>query len=408
MSLTNAVSASSLPQTIAGTAPRLRLHYLDGLRGQAAIAVVLNHARLQSGYHGGATVWEHIQFAFAQMISDGRASVAIFIVLSGYCLMLPVARSSDKTLRGGTLDFLKRRAKRILPPYYAALTLIFVATVFIPQLKDSHIPQWRDALPVSTISAILPHLFLVHNWNPQWFFKIDPPAWTVATEWQIYLVFPPLLLPLWRRCGSLITIFTAFCVGLIPLFGLHHGQGASFWFLGLFAIGMAAAAINFPSQKLSWHARLPWGLLAGFFSVLVMLLENTYLIPSLERFSGGKPDGLYNHYWILDSLVGIATGCFLIYCTQLIASPRSSPKPIILRLLESSSLVFIGSFSYSLYLIHDPILAIAYSFFRRFSLSSLQFFSAMAIFGLFLSLLGAYLFHLAFERRFIVRGPKLG
>lgn len=400
------VSKATLSQTAAETAPRLRLHYLDGLRGLVAIAVVLSHARLQSGYQDGATVWEHIQFALVQMISNGRASVAIFIVLSGYCLMLPVARSSDKTIRGGTLDFLKRRAKRILPPYYAALALILVAAALVPQLKNSHIPQWRDALPVSTTSAILSHLLLVHNWNSQWFFKIDPPAWTVATEWQIYFVFPTLLLPLWRRCGNLITILIAFCVGLIPVFGFHHGQGASPWFLGLFAIGMASAAINFPSQKLPWQARLPWGVLTGIFSMLAVLLGNAYLVPNFRRFTGGSSEDLYHQYWLLDLLVGLAMGCFLIYCTQSITSPQVSGKPVLLRLLECSVLVFVGSFSYSLYLIHDPLLAVVCSLLQEFSFSPLQFFGAMVIAGLPLSILGAYLLHLSFERPFMGGASK--
>jgi peptidoglycan/LPS O-acetylase OafA/YrhL len=58
------------------------------------------------------------------LLSHGFAlpSVQVFIVLSGYCLMLPVAQAAG-TLKGGLSVFVRRRAIRILPPYFAMLTI---------------------------------------------------------------------------------------------------------------------------------------------------------------------------------------------------------------------------------------------------------------------------------------------
>src|SRR3954471_7356241 len=92
--------------------------YLDGLRGGAAMTVVAYHAFLYTGHTGDAKAampyWDLI-------IGFGYVGVAVFIVLSGYVLMLPVATTPNLRFRGGSWQFVKRRAKRILPPYYTAL-----------------------------------------------------------------------------------------------------------------------------------------------------------------------------------------------------------------------------------------------------------------------------------------------
>src|SRR5436853_35532 len=60
----------------------------------------------------------------------GHFGVVVFIVLSGFCLMLPVVRG-DGTLRGGIAAFFKRRTLRIVPPYYVAigLSLLLIVTL---------------------------------------------------------------------------------------------------------------------------------------------------------------------------------------------------------------------------------------------------------------------------------------
>ena len=101
---------------------RIRLPYLDGLRGFAALYVVLTHL------YGAVRFWSHgaglprlVQKAL-MAFHFGNYMVDVFIVLSGYVLALPVIRAS-LTLPGGMLAYLRRRAKRILPPFYAALFL---------------------------------------------------------------------------------------------------------------------------------------------------------------------------------------------------------------------------------------------------------------------------------------------
>ena len=96
-------------------APRRRLAGLDGVRGLAALFVVVNHVFLRAfpGYPvDKAPFW-------AAWFIYGRFAVVVFIVLSGFSLALSPAR------HGWRLDavsrFASRRARRILPPYWAAL-----------------------------------------------------------------------------------------------------------------------------------------------------------------------------------------------------------------------------------------------------------------------------------------------
>ena len=124
--------ANSEPRVSESTStspPRLHLAFLDGLRAVAALLVVVCHCHL-------LRVYLHHPPPFgilSDLFDGGGVWVNTFIVLSGFCLMLPVARSG--ALRGGWLSFYKSRARRILPPLYAVMALAVIKTL----LRDHHI-----------------------------------------------------------------------------------------------------------------------------------------------------------------------------------------------------------------------------------------------------------------------------
>ena len=95
---------------------RLHLQFLDGMRGLAALYVATAHIVGESAA-GQSRFW---QFSLHWLLF-ARLSVAVFIVLSGYCLMIPVARNTAGEIPGGFTAYIKRRSRRILPPYYLAL-----------------------------------------------------------------------------------------------------------------------------------------------------------------------------------------------------------------------------------------------------------------------------------------------
>src|SRR6188474_2354465 len=87
---------------------RLRLAHLDGLRAVAALYVVMFHAL--PGFSAERLIgpWRLLRRAFAY----GHEAVAVFIVLSGYCLMLPVLRRDPEQLSIAFGRFVRRRAFR--------------------------------------------------------------------------------------------------------------------------------------------------------------------------------------------------------------------------------------------------------------------------------------------------------
>ncbi|HEY2155860.1 MAG TPA: acyltransferase, partial [Isosphaeraceae bacterium] len=189
---------------------RERLAFLDGLRGLAALYVVLFHAMVEahaSGRSGSAPAVA----AFAAL-RHGHYAVAVFVVLSGYCLMWPVARDPEGRLDGGIARYLGRRARRIIPPYYAALGLCWLLAATVPALGRPGGGPWDVALPSGGAGVVASHLLLVQNWGPGWIYRVDPPAWTVATEWQIYWLFPALI-ALRRWVGMAATVAIAFGLG---------------------------------------------------------------------------------------------------------------------------------------------------------------------------------------------------
>ena len=387
-------------------APRVRLDYLDGLRGLAALYVVLNHTSFRMGTLAG--VGSHSLTAKIAgllhffLFAYGHYAVAVFIVLSGYCLMLPVARRDDAALSGGLLDFIKRRARRILPPYYAAfaLSLLFIVVVGWLHLPAQETNWFGLALPVFTPGVLLSHLLLVHNWTP-YSFKIDPPMWSVAVEWQIYFLFPLLLLPLYRRFGSAVMIAGAFAVPLIGHFATHgFFDRAHLWFLGLFGMGMAGAALNFSARAQgAWAAHLPWAVVSLGAAALIVFVsavqrEQWRYIPALHWFRletwGGD--------WPLEIVTGIAAMALIIHCTQQVQAGRAD-RLALYRVFNSKSAVRLGVFSYSLYLIHDPVLECVMLGVRP--LPPALSVPLMLGVGVPVAVGVAYLFHLAFEKRFM-------
>jgi peptidoglycan/LPS O-acetylase OafA/YrhL len=104
---------------------RLRLASLDGIRGLAALYVVVFHLGtiLKPVMTNLSKPWRLLLRA----TEHGHAAVVAFIVLSGFLLMLPIVRENrPMSLQG----YFLRRSRRILPPYFAALILFLLWGIF--------------------------------------------------------------------------------------------------------------------------------------------------------------------------------------------------------------------------------------------------------------------------------------
>jgi peptidoglycan/LPS O-acetylase OafA/YrhL len=359
------------------------LAFLDGLRGLTALFILLHHAAREvpwesmSDWLAGATGW----------LDYGHSAVAVFIVLSGFSLMMPVVKTGQ--VRGGFAGYIARRARRILPAYYAALAFSLLLIWYCPILSQTDDPRWEHALPAFSFrSAILPHLLLVHNLKGWWAMRIDPPMWSVATEWQIYFLFPILIFA-WRRWGVTTMITLGFAAGIVVGLSNHFESTKvmSPWYTGLFAMGMAAAVAVFgdKDRRPMWADRSPWFLLMAVVAAMS-------LSPGIA---------------LQDALVGAATAALLVFCARSAgADPDDEFRPAILRLMESRPLAVVGGFSYSLYLVHYPLLVLATGHLKQWGYGpdTRVFILLLVVSPLVIA--ASYAFHCLFERPFMARKAR--
>jgi peptidoglycan/LPS O-acetylase OafA/YrhL len=344
--------------------------WLDGVRGAAAMFVVLHHMwlRVWPQFPDDAGPW------WLGWLLYGHLAVAVFIVVSGFSLGLAPIRDGGR-LRGGMRRFLRRRAWRILPPYWAALVLSMVVTAAFlhPYLGAGQL-----------VKAFTVHTLLVQDMigsqSPNGAF------WSIAVEWQIYFVFP-LILWVGRARGT----ESAVAVTLIAVLAANaaSGLGAPLdkiahltpQFLALFAFGVLAVELALRPQA----ARLlrPLGLTA------------TATLAALVAFAlvhGSR--WMVERYFYVDLLFGFAVACAL--CVLMGGGWR-----LVRAVLSTRTSLRLGAVSYSIYLVHEPIVGLLYQGIHPLHLPAVARFGLFAALGVPAVLVLSYGFHLVFEAPFL-------
>ena len=359
----------------------LHVDYLDGIRAVAALYVVIHHAFLQiPNSDTNAVGFQILEFPFR----FGRFAVDLFIVLSGFCLMLPVVAKKG-FLKNGAFTFFKNRARRILPTYYFALLFSMLMIFFFINEKTG--TQWDVSIPV-TQWDIITHILLIQDIFYDTSGKINHVFWSISVEWRIYVLFP-LLLFAWRKWGPFRTVALALLGSTFLWYALTQTSlnfySMSPHYLALFSFGMAAAYISRSSMKRYSTIRknYRWNLIVLFFFSLIVLIISS---PGIQRHLSP----LYT-----DLIVGSGAACFLI-------ALESGHLTNIRKTLSWKPLVFIGTFAYSIYLIHAPLLQLISQFLiEPLGLSAVPSILLFWIAGIPLIVGGAYLFYLFAERPFL-------
>jgi peptidoglycan/LPS O-acetylase OafA/YrhL len=332
-------AAAPATSAMAATQPR-RVVGLDGIRGLAALFVVLSHIfeRAWPGYPGA----NHAPFWAAWMIY-GRGAVVVFIALSGFSLGLGPARSGWRLESLAT--YAHRRAWRILPPYWAALGFSLVMTWYV--LAQ---PGW----PVPNGKSVVVYGFLAQDAFSQGrgggFWSAGSPNrafWSIAVEAQLYFLLPLLLLLVRRVSARAMVGLVAAIVVTIGLLGPHVPllNSALVKFTPdlavLFAVGLLGAGIVTAGERIRSRPWAGYALAAAVPAIVLMVVK-------------GAMWSNLNLFW-LDLAWAPAVGCFLA------AVATSRPRPVV-RFLDSRLPRSLGSCSYSLYLTHMPIvIAVSYA-----------------------------------------------
>ena len=362
-----------------GLNPRSHLAFIDGLRFIMALFVLLHHAWLTVWPDFGSQPTGYITY-FAGWLLYGHFGVSVFIVISGFCLMMPVAQSGG-VLKGGGRTFFTRRARRILPPYLFAL-LLSTALIFtiIGQKTGTH---WDVCLPLEKRSIV--YLFLLNDIIPAR--SPNHAFWSIAVECHIYLLFPILIL-YWRRYGAIAGVITTLLAGYSLGWLLKGSQfaGLTPHFAGLFALGMLGAYIVFAKDsRVAQSARqLNWGLITGLSLAALILL--------CLRWPLGV---IFSRLPILDFPAGVTAMSLLI-------SGVLTPNYLIVRFLGSRPLAFCGGFAYSIYLIHAPLLQVFWQYvLHPYGLGRVETFWLLTLIGTPIILGVCYMFYLCCERPFL-------
>ena len=154
-----------------------RIANIDRLRGLAAVGVVLCHV---AGQFFGVTRFSPGPERLVGWA--GQVGVAVFFVVSGFCIRLPLAQARDRRAEAklDVREYLQRRALRILPPYWLAIAVSIAAGLLAPiPLLDG-----RHGAP-----DIVLHLLGLHTLSPATFGSINGVFWTIGLELQFYMAY---------------------------------------------------------------------------------------------------------------------------------------------------------------------------------------------------------------------------
>ena len=151
---------------------------LDGIRAVACLAVLSYHVNFLARNYGIWRPLHGINTLIAALVYFGESGVTLFFLLSSFLLFLPFAKallfdSPWPSLR----RFYLRRIFRIVPGYFVALCLITL--FFHPEFL--HHNHWQDLW-----------LFLTFRMNNALSQQLNGPFWTLAIEFQFYLLLPML------------------------------------------------------------------------------------------------------------------------------------------------------------------------------------------------------------------------
>jgi peptidoglycan/LPS O-acetylase OafA/YrhL len=326
------------PAVVAPPQGNPRFPLLDGLRAVAALAVVALHTTVYTDYFRG---WEG---AYARQLACG---VTVFFVLTGFLLYRPFLAARISSSRPVRLrDYARRRALRIVPAFWLALTVLAIWPGLPGGPLGSH--WWR-------------YYGFLQDFDGHTLFDGLGTGWSLGTEVSFYLLLPLyalLLARLSRRRSvrgtlatelSVLAALSAFSLLLrLALWGTH--PNLCYTLLGTFdwfAVGMALAVLSVAADHdagarrvaltIGRHPTLSWAI-----ALIALTLAAAYwqLTHNYASYSAGP----LHLIWATVALFIVLPAIF---------APQAAGAPG--RVLSIPLVAWLGIISYGIYLWHLPL-----------------------------------------------------
>jgi exopolysaccharide production protein ExoZ len=344
------------------------LHGIQAFRAIAALLVVIFHSAAnlaKEKYFGQSAKYLDEIFSFG-----GQAGVAFFFVLSGFIIHHVHAKDFDRPDK--LWSYIRKRIIRIYPTYIIIFLTVFFAAYATPSLRES-MPN-SVALVVKSLMLLPQDIAVVGGTGA----PVIVVAWSLQYEMFFYTLFGLALIN--RKLFYLASAFTA---ALIINFSETPAEFPVSFFSNhliiLFGMGVvSSAAINMriPVNMTVWVA---WGAALGFTTVAICA----------SRFYGESVPSY------IDLSYGICSALLIHSVTQ---HEQDNGSPLIFKKIGR-----LGDSSYSLYLLHFPLIAIlskiAIMIFEKTNLGALVSLCALVL----LSVVAALIFNILIEKTIFIR-----
>ncbi|MFW3344177.1 acyltransferase family protein [Aliarcobacter butzleri] len=303
---------------------------IDGLRAYAVISVLLYHA----------------SFSF---VSGGFVGVDIFFVISGFLMTKIIKEQLDNNIFS-VKDFFIRRIKRLFPALIFVFILTSIATYFIfpfSMRNEAIIQNIYSLYGISNINFWLESGYFDNDK----FLKPMLHTWSLGVEEQFYIFWVILLLLVYKfakdRLFYIIIFFILVSFGLNAIF-------LSEYFISTFAQS-DMEFFSFDKIKSSVFFMMPFRIFEfAIGGALVYLSIKNKKVQNIAALIGFSVLIYYFINFSSDKVFPYYNALIVVIGTALIMLSKDSF--IIKLLLENKPTVFIGKISYSLYLVHWPLI----------------------------------------------------
>jgi peptidoglycan/LPS O-acetylase OafA/YrhL len=304
-------------------AKRAEIKSLTGVRGIAAVLVLAYHAMVRG------TGIEPLD----RIIHHGYISVDLFFVLSGFVMAMTYGWMVQRNaIWKQQLVFLGHRIARIYPLYAVVTTACF----FVAELGLLH-----PSGVTNVLHAYLNNLLMIQAWGAGGN-GLNNPGWSISTEWGAYLLFPILaraaLLSRWRVAVAIAAFSGTVVIILAAL------PDAAYFMVRNGPLNIAFGPT--PAPLIRCLSEFTLGLLAWRLSQHDGALT----------LGGGNLPSAVLAVVILALLEFPRSDALLVLVFPLLIVSLSAERSAIARLLGSGIIYRLGVWSYSIYLIHAPVL----------------------------------------------------